>query len=194
MKRLISAAAALGASAAFAGVLFAQGTAVKPTPQTSRPAAQTSKDRPGNTLPAGSAAFVKSAAEGGQAEVDLATTAESRSSNSQVKSLAETIHRDHEAANAELKTLAEKKNVTLPTSISKTHQATANRLSKLSGAAFDKAYVDEMVKDHRADIATFQKHKTDADPDVAAWVNKTLPTLQNHLTMALDAQKAIGKR
>jgi putative membrane protein len=187
MKNVLSAAAALLASATFSAVLVAQGTAVKPTPQTAKPAS-------GSALPAGSATFVKSAAEGGQAEVQLATTAESKATNSEVKSLAETIHHDHEAANAELKTLAEKKNVTLPTAVSKTHQATANRLSKLSGAAFDKAYVDEMVKDHRADIATFQKHKTDADPDVAAFVTKTLPTLQNHLTMALNAQKAVGGR
>jgi len=185
MKNVLSTAAALGASAAFSVVLLAQGTAVKPAPQTTKPAA-------GSTLPASSATFVKSAAEGGEAEVELATTAESKASNSEVKSLAATIHRDHETANAELKTLAEKKNVTLPMAVSRTHQATANRLNKLSGAAFDKAYVNEMVKDHRADIATFQKHKTDADPDVAAFVAKTLPALQNHLTMALNAQKAVG--
>lgn len=182
MKNVFSTAAALGASAAFTAVLLAQGAAVKPA---QAPAQQKS-------IPTASASFLKSADEGGQAEIALATTAESKSSNSQVKALAEAIHRDHETANSEIKTLAEKKNVTLPTSVSKTHQATADRLSKLSGAAFDKAYVDQMVKDHRADIATFQKHKTDADHDVAAWVAKTLPVLQNHLTMALNAQKAVG--
>ena len=187
MRKFLSAAAALGASAAFSAVLLAQGTAVKPTPQAAKTA-------PNGKLPVASATFVKSAAEGGQVQVELAATAESKASNSEVKSLAEAIHRDHETANGELKTLAEKKDVTLPTSVSKTHRATVDRLNKLSGAAFDKAYVDEMVKDHRADIATFQKHKTDADPDVAAFVTKTLPVLQNHLTMALNAQKAVGGR
>ena len=139
-----------------------------------------------------SAAFLKSAAEGGQQEVTLATTAESKAANPQVKALAETIRKDHESANAELKTLAEKKNVTLPMTPSTADKATSNRLEKLSGAAFDKAYVAEMVKDHRTDIAEFQKHEKDSDPDVAAWATRTLPALQNHLKMALEAQKAIS--
>jgi putative membrane protein len=141
---------------------------------------------------AASQSFMKTAAEGGQAEVDLAATAESKASNSQVKDLARTIKSDHESADAELQTLAGHKNVTLPSSPNAAHKALADRLSKLSGVAFDKAYATEMVKDHRADIAAFQKHQKDADPDVAAWVTKTLPTLENHLKMAEAAQKAVG--
>jgi hypothetical protein len=50
-----------------------------------------------------------------------------------------------------------------------------------------------MITDHKAVIAEFEKHQNDSDPDVASWVNKTLPTLRNHLKMAQDAQMAIGK-
>lgn len=163
------------------------------TSSTSKPTtASTGKPPQAKAPAAATQSFMKTAAEGGVAEVDLATTAASKASNSQVKDLANAIKTDHESANAELKTLASQKQVTLPTSPNAAHKATADRLSKLSGAAFDKAYAAEMVKDHRADIAAFQKHEKDADPDVAAWVAKTLPALQNHLKMAEAAQKAVG--
>ena len=57
-----------------------------------------------------------------------------------------------------------------------------DRLSKLSGAEFDRTYVDEMVKDHRKDVKEFQREAEKAkDPDVKSWASKTLPTLQDHL-------------
>jgi putative membrane protein len=176
MKSAMICAVASLATVTLAGAVYAQGSTMSSS----------------TTLKASSAAYVKAAAEGGQAEVTLAKTAQEKASNSQVKTLAESIQKDHEQSNAELTTLAGKKNLTLPTTPSKPHQETADRLGRLSGSAFDKAYVDEMVKDHRADIAECQKHEKDPDPDVAAWASKTLPVLQNHLTMALNAQKAVG--
>ena len=66
-----------------------------------------------------------------------------------------------------------------------------DRLSKLSGAEFDRTYVDEMVKDHRKDVKEFQREADKAkDPDVKSWASKTLPTLQDHLTNAKSAQTA----
>jgi putative membrane protein len=144
------------------------------------------------SMPAPSAAFLKTVDEGGQAEIALATAVEGKTANSQVKTLAQTIRQDHTAANAEIEALAREKGVTLPTAVSHAHQATADRITKLSGSALDKAYVAEMITDHRADIAEFQKHEKDPEPAVAAWVAKTLPTLRTHLKMAEDAQKSIS--
>jgi putative membrane protein len=71
-------------------------------------------------------------------------------------------------------------------------QDTAARLSKLVGAAFDKAYVAEMVSDHEKDIKEFEAHQDDPDADVAGWVQKTLPALREHLRLAQEAQKIVG--
>ena len=58
-----------------------------------------------------------------------------------------------------------------------------DRLSKLTGEAFDRAYVEEMVKDHRKDVKAFEQQAARAkDPVLKAWVDKTLPTLREHLT------------
>lgn len=72
------------------------------------------------------------------------------------------------------------------------NQVTKDRLSKLNGAAFDREYMSDMVKDHRADVAEFEKEANTArDPDVKAFAAKTLPTLQEHLRLAEATQNGL---
>jgi putative membrane protein len=100
---------------------------------------------------------------------------------------------DHGKANDELKTLAQNKSITLPTTLDPKHKATVDRLSKLSGDAFDRAYMTEMLKDHRKDVAAFKTESTSGkDADIKAFASKTLPTLEEHLKMAQDTNKAVG--
>jgi putative membrane protein len=94
---------------------------------------------------------------------------------------------DHGKANDELKQLATTKGIALPTETDEEHKKVAADLSSKSGKAFDKAYMDAMVKDHDKDVAEFQNMSTNAtDPDLKAWVTKTLPTLQDHQKMAKE--------
>ena len=68
-------------------------------------------------------------------------------------------------------------------------QAGMNKLAGLSGSAFDREYVNMMVKDHEKDVKEFEKASMKAkDPDVRAWAAKTLPTLREHLQQVLDIQ------
>ena len=72
-------------------------------------------------------------------------------------------------------------------------KALDDRLSKLSGAAFDRAYMKAMVDDHVKDVSEFKKEaKSGTDPEVKAWAAKTLPTLEEHLKMAREANGAVG--
>ena len=137
--------------------------------------------------------FVKEAAIGGMAEVELGRLAADKASSDQVKKFGQRMVDDHGRANDELKTLAQNKNIDLPPSLDAKHKATMDRLSKLSGDAFDRAYMSEMVKDHRKDVNEFRNEaKSGKDPDVKAWAAKTLPTLEEHLKLAQDANKAVG--
>jgi putative membrane protein len=139
-------------------------------------------------------AFVTKAAIGGMAEVKLGQLATQKASNADVKSFAQQMVDDHGKANDELKQLASKKGVTLPTDIDAKHQATYDRLSKLSGAEFDRAYMQEMVSDHRTDVNEFRREsKSGADPDVKGWAAKTLPTLEHHLQMAESTNAKVKK-
>ena len=137
--------------------------------------------------------FAKTAAEGGMAEVDLGNLAVERAKNADVKSFGQRMVDDHSKANDELKSLAAQKNWTLPTSIDAKHRALKTRLSKLHDEAFDREYMREMVKDHDHDVAMFKRYaQHGGDADLKAWANKTLPTLEEHQSMAKSTAKGVG--
>lgn len=141
--------------------------------------------------PAADTAFMHKAAMGGMAEVEMGNLAQQKAASDQVKQFGARMVQDHSKANDQLKQIASSKGVTLPASPDKKSQQTMDKMQKLSGAAFDKAYMSDMVADHKHDIAEFQKEaKSGKDADVKAFAEKTLPTLQEHLKMAEAADKA----
>jgi len=177
-------------------------TPPRATPETPRPVqdpATPTAEKPHTDHAAGAtgadAAFVKKAADGGMAEVALAKLAQEKASNADVKSFAAKLEKDHTAANDELKEVASKKNITLPASPSKNHQALHDKLAKLSGAEFDKAYVSAMLEDHQKDVREFARvSSASGDADVKAFATKTLPTLKDHLKQVQDLSKSIGAK
>jgi putative membrane protein len=139
------------------------------------PAADAGKDR----------AFMEEAAAAGMAEVELGKLAVQKATSPDVKSFAQMMVDDHTKANEELKALAARQNVTLPPKPTAEHTAARERLSQLSGAAFDAAYMEAMVTDHNKAVALFsQESKDGVDPDAKTWAIKTLPTLQRHQAKA----------
>lgn len=126
--------------------------------------------------------FMTKAAQGGMAEVEMGKLAASKAQSPEVKAFAQRMVADHTKANTELKALAAKMNVTLPTDVDSAHKSMMADMSKLSGAGFDKEYVSMMVEDHEKDVAKFQK-AADGNPnaEVKAFAAKTLPTLKSHL-------------
>ena len=135
--------------------------------------------------------FIQKAAQGGMMEVKLGELASQKAASAQVKEFGAMMVKDHGKANQELKDLAGKKGLTLPAELDAKHQGMVDKFSKLSGEAFDKDYVSEMVSDHKKDVAEFEKaSKSATDPDLKAWAGQTLPTLQTHLKHAEDLKKA----
>lgn len=134
--------------------------------------------------------FWTKAAQGGMAEVELAKLALQKSTNADVKKFAQMMVTDHTKANDELKALATKKNVTLPTDIG-SHKTTLADLNGKTGAEFDKAYVEAMVDDHETDVDLFSDNTDNSDADIKAFTTKTLPTLQSHLKMIKDIQTKV---
>jgi len=123
------------------------------------------------------------------AEVALSKIAAAKAQNADVKKFAQTMVTDHTKANTEMADLAKKKSMTLSTELNSTHKSVVDKLNSLSGADFDKAYVDAMVTDHNDAVSLFQSVADNgADPDVKAWAAKTLPTLKSHQAMIKDIQ------
>ena len=124
------------------------------------------------------------------AEVQLGQLGVQHATSPQVKSFAQMMVTDHTKAGEELKALAAKKSVTLPTDMDSSHKSTLDSLKSKAGADFDRTYVDAMVSDHEKAVSDFQSRvKNASDPDVKAFAEKTLPVLQKHLD-AINAIKA----
>jgi putative membrane protein len=126
--------------------------------------------------------FIEKAASGGMAEVKLGKLAVEKGTSPTVKQFGQKMVDDHSKANDELKTIAAKKNVPMPTDLDSKHVVVYDKLAKLSGADFDKAYIDAMVKDHDEDVQEFKKATTTTglDPEVKAWAQKTLGVIEQH--------------
>lgn len=182
--------AALTCGLALPGLAAAQ-AARQPPP--TKPASQGQAGHDANAIAAADQAFVREAAIGGMAEVDLGQLAAAKAENPDVKQFGQRMVDDHGKANSELKNWASQKNVTLPNALDAKHKAEHEKLEKLSGAAFDRAYMASMVADHNKDVAAFMRESKSAkDPDLRVWAGKTLPTLQEHQKMAKAINAKVG--
>jgi len=136
-------------------------------------------------LSAADQTFVKKAAQGGMAEVELGKLATQKASSEDVKKFGQRMVDDHTKANDQLKQIAGNKGVTLPTDLDSKDQALKDRLSKLDGEKFDQAYMKNMVRDHTKDVSEFRKESTSGkDSDLKSFASQTLPTLEDHLKEA----------
>jgi putative membrane protein len=144
-------------------------------------------------LSVGDAKFVRDAAESSLAEIQLGQMGVQKATNSDVKTFAQRMVDDHTQANSQLAPIASQKGVTLPTDVSTLHKHAASQLSKLSGAEFDRAFMDQMVADHQKVVAEFQHVSKGAkDSDVKSFASTNLPTMQDHLKMAQDLDSRVG--
>jgi putative membrane protein len=182
MSRGFALALAAASSLTLAAAAPAQAQAPKPAPEPAPIAAPMPKAPAGPTTAAASAdsVFVAKAAEAGAKEVDLAKLGAAKATNTDVKAFAQRLVQDHTAVNTELAALAKSKDLKIRASAKP-----QTELAKLSGAAFDKAFVALMVKEHEAAIALFEGESRDGrDAEVKEWAAKQLPALREHLTQA----------
>ena len=128
--------------------------------------------------------FLKEAMEGNLAEVQIGQLAQQKGENADVKNFGSQLEKDHSAANEKAKTIASQMGVTPPTEHGKKEKAVYEKLSKLSGAAFDRAFAKAMVDDHKKEISKFEKQAKKKDDPTAGFANEILPDLRKHLEMA----------
>jgi putative membrane protein len=143
--------------------------------------------------PAPDQQFMLEAARGGVAEVELGRLAAQRAASEAVRQFAQRMVTDHGTANGELMQLAQRRGVMLPRDVDPAHRATMDRLTAMSGPAFDQAYMAEMMRDHQLDATLFTREAREGqDPEVRAWATKTLTTVQEHQRLASDVNSRIA--
>ena len=139
--------------------------------------AETTPTGEGSSLSAKDKTFMKKAAKGGMMEVAMGKLAEKNAQSDDVKSFGKRMVTDHSKANDELKSIASKKGVQLP---SKEHT---------SKWTTDKAYINTMVKNHEKDLAEFKEEANSGnDPDVKKFADDTAKVIQEHLDLVKEIQ------
>jgi putative membrane protein len=138
--------------------------------------------------------FIRNAAEGNMAEVKLGELAQQKAQNPEVQKFAERMIQDHTKANDELKQIASREHINLPTDVSSKDAATYRSLEKLSGPEFDKAYARTMLRDHEKDVNEFKQEVSTAQNGPAKqYAQETLPTLESHLQEAKQMQAQVSR-
>ncbi|HXJ44468.1 MAG TPA: DUF4142 domain-containing protein [Bryobacteraceae bacterium] len=106
--------------------------------------------------------FARNAAAGGAAEVEMGNIAAEKGSNQKVRDFGQRMVTDHSKAGEELKAVATKKGITLPSGPSGKEKSAAAKMAKLSGAEFDQAYMKDMVADHEKTLPNSKERRTAA--------------------------------
>lgn len=139
--------------------------------------------------------FLTEAARGGMKEVRLGEIARNQASGPAVKDFAERLVTDHTKANEELKSLASQNGFVLPTELSDDAHREIDRMSKLSGAEFDREFIAAAMEDHQQGLKSFRDAAERADDaEVKAFASRTADVIEQHLDTAkqLQAQQKSG--
>ena len=141
------------------------------------------------------ATFMSKVAENNMLEIQLGQLAQKNAVSKEVKNLGSMMEKEHTKALADLKAMAEKKQVSLPTMLSGEGQECETKMMTKTGTEFEKEYCDKIVESHEEIIGKFEKAAKDAkDPDLKAWANTMLPVLRKHLDQAITCQKMTDKK
>jgi putative membrane protein len=117
--------------------------------------------------------------------VTFGQLAQTKASSDAVRQFASRMVADHGAANQQLTSLAQSKQMTAPSTMDATHEQLYQQLQGMTGMAFDQAYMNSQVQDHLTAVRIFQTEvNSGSDSDVRGFAQQTLPTLQQHLQMA----------
>jgi putative membrane protein len=149
----------------------------------------------GSALATGKSAdttFLRNAIRGDIAEVQMGELAQQKSQDADVKALGQMLVTDHGQARTEAEAVARAMKLHLPTEPSKQAATEYQKLSKLSGNAFDKEFASYMVKDHNKDIAMFQNEAKNGAGEASQLAQKTVPVVQKHLETAQALAKKLG--
>lgn len=137
--------------------------------------------------------FVEDASAKGIAEVEAGKLAQEKATASDVKAFADKMVKDHSQANEKLKAIAATKKLEVSDDAALMDKAKAMILELRSAKSFDQAYANNQVKAHEATIELFKTYVNEGtDADLKAFAQKTLPTLEHHLTEAKALAAAHG--
>ena len=127
--------------------------------------------------------FLKKAIEGNFAEVSMGELAQQNGQSDAVKSFGRMLSTDHAAANQKALNAAQALGMNSPGGPNAKQKADHDKMSKMTGAGFDKMFATHMVADHQKDIAEYKKASKSKDA-AGEYASGQIDTLQKHLETA----------
>lgn len=136
-------------------------------------------------LSAQDSSFINQAAAGGMAEVQEGQLAASKAPLPAVRQFGNDMVSQHTRVNQQLMSLAQSKGATPPIDLDPSDAAMLHRLQGLRGRSFDTEYLRGQIAGHEKMVQLLQQEiKDGTDPDLKAFAEHTLPTVQEHLARA----------
>lgn len=131
--------------------------------------------------------FIRQAGSSNVFEIEMGKLAQQKAGSSRVKNFSAMIVKDHTKVREELKSLGANKNVLVNYALKPEQKQEMHEIQKLSGAAFDKRYMQLVTAGHEKDIENFKSGAHNRDRKVNHFADNALPVLKMHL----DSAKAI---
>lgn len=139
--------------------------------------------------------FLVDATEINLEEIAIGQLAQQKSANPEIKKFGKMLVDDHTKLSGEVKTVAESRNISLPTSITEDGQEQYNKLNEKSGLDFDKKFVDMMIDGHEKAIDKFTKaSKNSNDEEIKTWASNNIASLTAHLQHAKMLKQDLDKK
>jgi putative membrane protein len=127
--------------------------------------------------------FLKKAIEGNYAEVEMGKLAQQNGQSDELKKFGQMLSNDHSAANQKAMDAAKAIGMTPPDGPNAKQKADYEKMSKMTGARFDREFAAHMVADHQKDIAEYKKETRQSDA-AADYAKNQVDVLQKHLDTA----------
>ena len=137
-------------------------------------------------------AFIREALAGNQLEINLGDLARQKAADSSVKQFGLRMVNDHSSMQSQWSSLAARNGLAMQPRMDAAQQAQVTRLRQLSGAAFDRAYMNAMVQDHQGDVSAFERQSTGAHaPEVRQLASSGLTVIRGHLDLARRIESSL---
>jgi putative membrane protein len=137
--------------------------------------------------------FIRHAGSSNLMEIRLGQVAQSRASNSAVRQFGQRMVDDHTRMQNQLTAVVSNTGVPFTPAMDSRHQQQASRIEGLSGAEFDRAYMQAMIQGHQEDVTQFQTQSQSArSTQIRNLASGSLPTLQQHLSLAVQVGSQVG--
>ncbi|MES2134404.1 MAG: DUF4142 domain-containing protein [Bacteroidota bacterium] len=125
-------------------------------------------------------------------EIKAAENAALNAITPEVKKLSAMLVEAHTKMNADVKILADLKNISLPTDLTEEQRKDLEKLAEKTGLEYDKAFVEKMKTKHEAAVKFYEETAAKCDDEaIKNWAAITTPEVRSHLDMVLVTENDI---